>query len=109
MKQILNELKNYALIIIGSLILLLFILYLYIFIYGQTAPKIEKVKREVFVNTPSYILGKEQIINKYKLEYLKEKDSQNKEALRIAILDEASTVDITQLSPSTRSFLESLR
>jgi len=75
--------------------------------YRDVAPKQAEAEREVYVNTPSYILGKQDVLNKYRDEYLRAKDDR-KVALRATILSEASTVDKTKLSPDLQTFINSL-
>lgn len=77
-------------------------------IYGDVAPAQAEVQRKVYVNTPSYINGKNEILMKYILEYNTADSTKDKQALRSMILDEASTVDTTKLTPKVQSFLNDI-
>jgi hypothetical protein len=77
-------------------------------IYRDVAPRQAEAEREVYVNTPSYINGKNEILMKYMSEYNKAKTEQERNALKDTILNEASTVNIDKLQPNIRSFIQSL-
>jgi hypothetical protein len=65
-----------AILIIGALISIPFIS---LEAYKYFAPRYEEARRDVFFNTPSYQLGKEQEARKIKREM--ERDIENKEVL----------------------------
>ncbi len=71
-------------------------------------PREAEIERKTFVNTPSYIEGKNQIIGKLIREYKLSKDITDKIALKEQIQSEALNVDTTKLNPQIRSFLNSL-
>lgn len=82
---------------------------LYVVMYRDVAPRQEASSRQVFVNTPSYVLGKQQMLSKMEDEYRRTKDKAAKAAIRNEALNEASTVDETQLSARTQAFLAEIR
>ena len=98
-----------ALILIGILFgaLIFGLQYLSILNFGFFAPKIEAVKRQVFVNTPSFILGKEQEIAKYRGEYLMG-DEDKKAIIKSVLSQTLAGVDRTQLSPQSNLFIDQL-
>ena len=69
----------------------------------------ENARREVFEQTQSYVQGKRQEITKYRLEYLKTKDDQEKEAIRQTIVLSFSNFDDSKLPSDLRSFLSDMR
>ena len=77
--------------------------------YGFFAPKYEKVRRNVYEETQSYVEGKRQEIVKYKLEYQLSKDPAEKEAIRRTIIQTTANLDLTLLSPDLEQFVLSLR
>lgn len=77
-------------------------------IYKDVAPRQVEAEREVYVNTPSYINGKNEILMKYISEYKQAVSTQDKNAIRDQILNEASTVDIDKLNPQVREFIKTL-
>lgn len=81
--------------------------YLSLLQFGFFAPKFEAVKREVFVNTPSFILGKEQELAKYRGEYLLGDDTK-KEIIKSVIEQSVAGVNRSQLSIQSKSFLSDL-
>jgi hypothetical protein len=104
-------LGSFFLIVIGIVVAVLLIWgvgRLSVTMYRDIAPKRAEAEREVYVNTPSYINGKNEILMKYMSEYNKAKTDQERNALKETILNEASTVDINKLNPTIRSFIQSL-
>ena len=84
--------------------------YLNLIKFGYFAPKYENVKRNVFENTQSYVEGKRQDLVKYRLEYLKCKDKQDKEAIRQTIVQMFANFDEEKLTdPELKSFLHSMK
>lgn len=78
-------------------------------LYAWLGPKQAEAERNVFVNTPSYIIGKDQTLSGYRRQYRTAKDKTSKAAIRDAALDEASTVEISKLTSDNRAFIEELR
>ena len=98
------------LVIFGLFLLSMGLEYLNLVKFGYFAPKYENVKREVFENTQSYVEGKRQDLVKYRLEYLKSKDPQEKEALRQTIVQMFANFDEEKLTdPELKSFLHSMK
>ena len=69
----------------------------------------ENARREVFEQTQSYVEGKRQELTKYRLEYLKEKDPQAKEAIRQTIILSFSNFDENKLQPDLQTFLYEMK
>jgi len=104
---------------IGTLFVVIFIMILLIafwfamsgvdlFSYSFFAPKYENVRRNVFENTQSYIEGKRQELSKYRLEYIREKDSIVKEAIASTIRQSFTNFNKTKLDYDSQIFLDSL-
>ena len=97
--------------LLGLLLLLVLtfgLSYFALFQFGYFAPKFEAVKREVFVNTPSFILGKEQELAKYRGEYLRG-DESTKAIIKSVISQSIAGVDRSDLSAQSRAFLAELK
>lgn len=77
-------------------------------IYKDTAPRQMEAEREVYMNTPSYINSKNQVISGYIMQYKKATNDQDRQVIRQQIVDEAATVDQTKLTPQVQSFLKNL-
>lgn len=77
-------------------------------IYRFWQPQIENAKREVFVNTQSYVQGKNTYIARLRLQY-ETAEGPEKESLRRLIIEEASTIDPANLTSSNQGFVRSLR
>lgn len=73
--------------------------------YKFFAPKYEDARRDVFENTQSYIQGKRQELNKYRLEYMRAKDPLDKEAIKMMILHSMANIDKDKLDYEERAFL----
>ena len=72
-------------------------------------PKQENIKRDVYVNTQSYVSGKIQDISKYYNEYNKA-DAVGKGALRQIIITQFAEFDESKIKSQTlRGFLISMR
>ena len=95
-----------ALVIIGGFIFA--IQYASIMNYSFFAPKMENAKREVFVNTDSYVAGKRQELTKYRLEYITTKDEDVKAAIKMTIIQSFANFDKNHLNYELRTFLDSL-
>lgn len=101
--------------------MLAFVLFVYILgflatggdlaIYRFWAPKQEAARREVFVQTQSYVQGKIGNIARMRVEYESAgaDDQAHKQALRTMILTEASQISPDQLPPDQRAFVASLK
>lgn len=85
-------------ILVGFLVLVLLLGVIWIvqgndfFMYKVFAPKYEKARREVFVNTPSYIAGKQQYLARLHFEWLNS-DAGHREAICALARSEAATLD----------------
>ena len=78
-------------------------------IYRFWAPKQAAAERQVFENTPSYILGMSQQITQLKLEYDESTDPADKTALKDAILHIAAQVDNSKLPVDQQVFINQLK
>jgi hypothetical protein len=65
-------------------------------------------QREVFEQTQSYVEGKRQEVTKYRYEYLKAKDRDEKEAIKATLRSSLANFDKTKLDADLRSFLDSV-
>lgn len=65
-------------------------------------------QREVFEQTQSYVEGKRQEVAKYRYEYLKSKDKDEKAAIRATLRSSLANFDVTKLDPDMRSFVDSV-
>lgn len=72
------------------------------------APKYENVRREVFVNTQSFVQGKIEYLTRLRFEYQGAEGAQ-KVALRELILSEAAQVDGDKLPADLLSFIRQVR
>jgi cytochrome c biogenesis factor len=69
----------------------------------------EEARREVFKQTPSYVQGKIQELTKYRLEYNKAKDEDEKEYYRETAIISMANVDENKLPADLRQFLNELK
>ncbi len=81
--------------------------YFALFQFGFFAPKYAAIERQVFENTPSYLLGKEQEIAKDRQEYLTSNDD-SKAIIKSVLRQSMAGVDRTQLSLQSQQFLNQL-
>jgi hypothetical protein len=65
--------------------------------------------RDVFVESPQFVLGKEQEISSLRNDLAVEKDEKVKQALRRRVLDIAAQVDTSKLKIETQQFIASTR
>lgn len=72
-------------------------------------PKHEAVRREVFEETRSYNEAKMQQLAKYKLEYERTTDLDEKEALKAAICTMFANYDDTRMPQNLQAFLREMR
>ena len=77
------------------------------FLYKYWAPKQANVQREVFINTNSYIQGKDSQLTTLCFQY-QTADAGHKPALATYIRGEASSVDMTKLSPNVQTCVNSI-
>lgn len=70
--------------------------------YQFFAPKYENARRETFENTQSYVEWKRQELVKYHYEFIRAKDTQDKEAIRMVVFQSFANFDLTKLSPELR-------
>jgi len=95
-----------------TLIILASILGLFVVAFvGQEAyrffgPRGEDIRREVFESTRSYNQAKVQELAKYRMEYLREKDADSKEAIASTIRHRFADYDSQNLEPELRNFLK---
>ena len=78
-----------------------------LFSYSFFAPKYAAVQRQVYENTPSYLLGKEQEIAKDRQEYLMGNDD-TKAIIKSVLMQSMAGVDRSKLSVESQTFLGSL-
>ena len=78
--------------------------------YTKTVGKAqENANREVFEQTQSYVEGKRQELTKYRLEYMEDKDSTDREAIRRTILSSFANFDENKLPADLQQFLDGLK
>jgi len=77
-------------------------------LYRWTAPAMRDAQREVFEESQSFVHGKSQHLARLRLEYETAQTPAHKTALRQVILSEASTVDLNQIDPGLRAFIQGL-
>ena len=79
-----------------------------LFTFSFFAPKYAAVQRQVYENTPSYLLGKEQEIAKDRQEYMTTTDQASKVAITSVLREDMAGVPREQLSLEAQSFLSSI-
>lgn len=79
------------------------------FLYKFWAPKMEGVRREVYVNTPSYVLGKIQDLQDLQRDYMKAPDAEHKKALASMIIQRSAEIKEDYLPADLRSFIWQLK
>jgi hypothetical protein len=72
-------------------------------------PKHEDVRRKTFERTKSYNEAKEQELLKYRLEYMRAKDPQDKKAIASTIRLAFADYDETLLSSELQTFLKTIK
>jgi len=99
-------------IVVGVVVLVIGVIlgcvYGYLALYSDVKPRFEKVERNVFENTPSYVQGKAQVLTKLRLDFERAETKAQKTSLKQMILTEAATVKREQLPSSLQSFLRDL-
>ena len=78
------------------------------FIYQWLAPKKAAVERQIFENTPSYIRGNIQELEKQHMDYIKATPAQQA-AMKPVILQEAAVINQDQLPPDLKSWISQLK
>lgn len=73
------------------------------------APKMENAKRDVYINTNSYIMGKNETLSNLRMAYQSEDKPARKNALKVMILEQASNVDNSKLDPDLQTFIRDLK
>jgi len=77
--------------------------------YTKTVGKAQQnAQRTVFEETQSYVEGKRQEVAKFRYEYLKSKDPQEKTAIRSMLRSSLANFDKTKLDQDMVSFLDSI-
>lgn len=104
--------KEAATIFIATLFLILILLFLDYTIgyhwFKFIEPKKEGVRREIFLNTRSYLEGKKQDLIKLRLEYLKAGEEE-KEYLKNTIIHMFAEYDEEKLPGELKSFLKKIK
>lgn len=77
--------------------------------YKFWAPKQAAAQREVFVQTPSFVLGKSNRISDLRSIYIRSKDADEKDAIKMQILHEASEINNSLLPEDEQTFINQLR
>ena len=77
------------------------------FLYKFFAPKQAVVEREVFINTPSYILGINQQIQNEMFSYYEK--TNNQAPMASLILQQTAAFPIEQMTSENRAFVQKLR
>lgn len=72
--------------------------------YRFWAPKYEEARREVFVETPSYVLGKRQFLSRLHHDWKTTDDSSHRAAICASARHEAATIDPEHLTPDLRAW-----
>lgn len=71
-------------------------------------PRSQAIDRQVFENTPSFVHGKTQYINRLRREYVEAETVESKRGLRDLILSEADAIDHSLLPYDLQQFLNTL-
>ena len=82
------------------------------FLYKVFAPQQEKVRREVYENTPSYVQGMVQDLQDLQRDYMKADaahDEEHKKALASMILHRSASFPEDQIPPDLRAFIWGLK
>lgn len=70
----------------------------------------ENARREVFEQTQSFVEGKRQELTKYRLEYMRSKNEQERAAIKSTIVNSFANFNSEeQLSPELQLFLNQMR
>lgn len=80
-----------------------------ILLMSDVAPRVERVRRDVWQNTPSYINGKINELTRMRREYEQAAAANVKEAIRQEALASFATTDPSTLPVSLLNWLESIR
>ena len=103
-----------TLLIVGVIIALLGLIMLLggfdIFYTKTIGSAKENARREVFEQTQSYVEGKRQEATKYRLEYLQAKDSADKTAIKMTIVQSFANFDVSKLEdPILEDFVNDMK
>ena len=77
--------------------------------YKFWAPKYENVRRQVFVQTDSFVEGKISFLTNLELQYKQAQTEESRAGLRTTILLEAAQVNPSQLPVQLQAFIQSLQ
>lgn len=78
--------------------------------YTKTVVKAQtNANREVYEQSASYVEGKIEELTKYRLEYNRSKDPQDKAAIASMLVQDFANFDESKLSPELYQFLESIK
>ena len=78
--------------------------------YTKTVGKAQQnAERTVFEETQSYVEGKRQEVTKYRYEYLKTKDKDERAAIRATLRSSLANFDLNKLSSDDYSFVQELK
>jgi hypothetical protein len=102
--------------VIGGIILFIAVVFGLVFLsnavgltnYQFFAPKYEAARRKVYENTPSYIEGKIDGLNSYRLQYKQAKTAADSTAIREVIIQDMSDFDLSLLPPDLHDFYEEI-
>lgn len=77
--------------------------------YTKTVGKAQQnAQRQVFEETQSYVEGKRQEVTKYRLEYLEDKNPDDRAAIRATIHSSLANFDKSKLDDDLRQFVDSV-
>lgn len=76
--------------------------------YAFWRPKQENIRRNVFVNTQSYVQGKIAYLTQLRLDYESATSVQQKQAIRSVVLSEANQIQPEQLPLTLRVWIQGL-
>jgi len=96
-----------VLVVVASVLALLAIIWIVqgndFFMYKVFAPRYEAARREVFINTPSYVNGKRQFLARLHHEW-ENADAGHRESLCALARSEAATVDMNLMPAELRTW-----
>jgi len=101
-----KEITKTILIGLGCVVGLFVLIFVSQEAYRFFGPRGEDIRREVFKSTHSYNQAKVQELAKYRLEYLREKNADSKEAIASTIRHLFADYDSQNLQPELRNFLK---
>ena len=101
--------KRSVIILIIAVVIVVGLSFGSLYYYKFFGPKYEDARREVFESTRSYNQAKIQELAKYKLEYERSKDKQEKEALAFTIRHRFADYNDSKLDYQLKPFLNEIR